>query len=65
MKSRLASVRAEGGLDRVDRAVQLLEDEWRRHGEVRLESFWADQHRCGERVGPGRVAGAAGRAGQG
>ncbi len=47
MKSRLASVRAEGGLDRVDRAVQLLEEEWRRHGEVRLENFWADQCRIG------------------
>jgi len=45
MKSRLASVRAEGGLDRVDRAVQLLEEEWRRHGEVRLENFWAGQDR--------------------
>lgn len=43
MKSRLASVRAAGGLDRVDRAVELLEDEWRRHGEVRLESFWTEQ----------------------
>ncbi len=29
MKSLLASVRAVGGLDRVDHAVQLLEDEWR------------------------------------
>jgi len=47
MKSRLASVRAEGGLDRVDRAVQLLEEEWRRHGDVRLENFWADQNRGG------------------
>jgi serine/threonine protein kinase len=47
MKSRLASVRDEGGLDRVDRAVQLLEEEWRRHGEVHLEDFWADQRRRG------------------
>jgi len=47
MKSRLASVRAQGGLDRVDGAVHLLEEEWRRHGEVRLENFWADQHRIG------------------
>ncbi len=47
MKSRLASVRAAGGLDRVDRAVQLLEDEWRRHGEVQLEDFWTDQNRTG------------------
>ena len=35
MKSRLASVRAAGGLERVNRAVQLLEDEWQQHGEVR------------------------------
>jgi len=47
MKSRLASVRTDGGLDRVDRAVQLLEEEWRRHGEVRLETFWAGQNRGG------------------
>ena len=41
MKSRLASVRPdEGGLDRVNRAVQLLEDEWQIHGEVKLEEFW-------------------------
>ena len=39
MKSRLASVRAAGGLDRVNRAVQLLEDEWQRHGEVQLEQL--------------------------
>src|SRR5437016_3548341 len=45
MKSLLASVRASGGLDRVDRAVQLLEDEWQRHGEVELERFWEDQKR--------------------
>jgi len=47
MKSRLASVRTDGGLDRVDRAVQLLEEEWRQHGEVRLETFWAGQNRGG------------------
>ena len=29
-----------GGLDRVDLAVQLLEDEWRAHGEVALERLW-------------------------
>jgi serine/threonine protein kinase len=45
MNSRAASVRAAGGLDRVDRAVQLLEDEWRRHGEVQLDSFWMEQVR--------------------
>ena len=47
MKSRRASVRIESGLDRVDGAVQLLEDEWRRHGDVHLESFWAEQNRTG------------------
>ena len=51
MKSRRASVRIDCGLDRVDRAVQLLEDEWRRHGDVHLESFWAEQNRTGA-VGP-------------
>src|SRR5262249_17657909 len=45
MKSLLASVRATGGLDRVDHAVQLLEDEWRKHGEVPLERLWAEQRR--------------------
>ena len=45
----LASPRSarDGGLDRVDRAVQLLEEEWRRHGEVPLENFWAEQRRGG------------------
>jgi len=47
MKSRRASVRIESGLNRVDRAVQLLEDEWRKHGDVHLESFWAQQNRTG------------------
>jgi serine/threonine protein kinase len=47
MKSRLASVRPSGGLDRVDSAVQLLEEEWRRNGDVRFEKFWADQIRNG------------------
>jgi serine/threonine protein kinase len=40
MNSGLASVRAAGGLDRVNRAVRLLEDEWQRHGEVQLREFW-------------------------
>jgi serine/threonine protein kinase len=49
MKSRFASVRAAGGLDRVNRAVQLLEDEWQRHGEVQLEQFWTrEQGRDGD-----------------
>ncbi len=43
MKSLLASVRSVGGLDRVDHAVQWLEDEWRRHGEVSLERVWSEQ----------------------
>ena len=47
MKTRPASVRPSGGLDRVDSAVQLLEEEWRRYGDVRLETFWADQIRDG------------------
>ena len=45
MKSLLASVRVSGGLDRVDHAVQLLEDEWRRHGDVQLERLWTEQKR--------------------
>jgi serine/threonine protein kinase len=45
MNSRVASVGAADGTDRVDRAVQLLEDEWRRHGEVQLDSFWMEQVR--------------------
>jgi len=49
MKSRVAAVRADGGLDSVDRAVQLLEDEWQRHGEVQLEGFWARETRPGPR----------------
>jgi serine/threonine protein kinase len=43
MKSRLASIRSPGGVDRVNCAVQLLEDEWQRHGEVVLEQFWSEQ----------------------
>ncbi len=45
MKSLLAPVRGIGGLDRVDLAVQLLEDEWRRHGEVDLKRLWTEQKR--------------------
>jgi serine/threonine protein kinase len=45
MKSLLASIRDGGGLDRVDHAVQLLEDEWRRHGDVPLEPLWREQKR--------------------
>lgn len=46
MISLLASVRgAAGGLDRVDHAVQLLEDEWRKQGDVPLERLWTDQKR--------------------
>ena len=48
MISLLASVRAGGGLDRVDHAVQLLEDEWRKNGEVPLERLWAEQKRLVE-----------------
>jgi serine/threonine protein kinase len=45
MISLLASVRAGGGLDRVDHAVQSLEDEWRQHGDVPLDRFWTEQKR--------------------
>ncbi len=45
MKSRRASVRIDSGLNCVDSAVRMLEDEWRRHGDVHLESFWAEQNR--------------------
>jgi serine/threonine protein kinase len=48
MQSLLASVRDGGGLDRVDHAVQLLEDEWRKHGDVPLERLWAEQRRSPE-----------------
>ena len=48
MKSRIASVRAFGGLDRVDRVVRLLEDEWQRCGNVQLDRFW--QQGCGQSV---------------
>ena len=39
MKSFLASARAGNVLDRVSRDVDLLEEEWQRHGEVSLERF--------------------------
>ena len=29
----------------MDHAVQLLEDEWRKHGDVPLERLWAEQKR--------------------
>src|SRR4051795_6882371 len=41
MRSLLASVRRDGGLDRVESAVKALEDEWR-CGEPLLEQHWAD-----------------------
>ncbi len=47
MNSLRASVCAARGPERVDCAVQLLEDEWQRHGDVHLESFWAEQNRTG------------------
>ena len=43
MESRVASIRNGGGLDRLHGTVQLLEDEWRRGGDVRLDHFWARQ----------------------
>ena len=45
MKSLLASVRADGGLDRVDQVVQLLEEEWRRRDDVQLARLWTEQKR--------------------
>src|SRR5512135_591497 len=41
MRFGLASIRDDGGLDRVDRAVRMLEHEWN-HGEPRLERHWAE-----------------------
>src|SRR5262245_37002193 len=46
MKALLASVRDGGGLERMDKAVQRLEDEWQRHGSVPLERFWKDERRA-------------------
>ena len=51
MNLRLASVRIPSGLDCVDSAVQSLEDEWLKRGDVHLESFWAEQNRT-RAVGP-------------
>lgn len=45
MKPFLASVRAVGGPDRVGQVVQLLEEEWRKHGDVSLASRWVEQQR--------------------
>jgi serine/threonine protein kinase len=45
MKSLLASVRGGSGLDRVDDAVQWIEEEWQRHGEVHLERLWTEHKR--------------------
>lgn len=45
MKSLLASVRTAGGHDRVGHAVQLLEEEWRKHGDVPLARRWVEQQR--------------------
>jgi len=46
MNPLLASARMASGLDLVERAVQSFEQEWRRHGEVRLEQYWPDQCRA-------------------
>ncbi len=55
MISLLASVRAGGGLDRVDHAVQLLEDEWRTHGDVPLDRLWHEQKRLLESDAGGSI----------
>ena len=44
MNSRHASILA-GDLERLDRVVQLLEEEWSRHGDVELKRFWTEQQR--------------------
>src|ERR1700728_697078 len=45
MKSLVAPVRNLGDLNRVDLVVQMLEDEWRRHGDVDLKRLWTEQKR--------------------
>ncbi len=46
MNPLLASARMGSGVDLVERAVLSFEQEWRRHGEVRLEQYWPDQCRA-------------------
>ncbi len=46
MNPLLASARIGSGVDLVERAVLFFEQEWRRHGEVRLEQYWRDQCRA-------------------
>ncbi len=50
MKSLLASARVSTEPDQVGRDVDLLEEEWQRHGEVSLDRFW---HICKTRVKKG------------
>jgi serine/threonine protein kinase len=51
MKSFLASARSQAGLDRVDRDVRTLEEEWQREGDVSLERFWQDRRAPGSDSG--------------
>ncbi|MGO9462863.1 MAG: serine/threonine protein kinase [Isosphaeraceae bacterium] len=46
MNPLLASARLGSGVDLVERAVLSFEQEWRSHGEVRLEQYWPDQCRA-------------------
>jgi serine/threonine protein kinase/tetratricopeptide (TPR) repeat protein len=51
MKSFLASARSQAGLDRVDRDVRSLEEEWQREGDVSLDRFWQDRRNPGDDPG--------------
>ncbi len=44
MNSRHVSIQGVD-LDRLDRVVLLLQDEWSRHGDVELKHFWTEQQR--------------------
>jgi serine/threonine protein kinase len=44
MIPRHGSIQA-GDLDRLDQVVQVLEQEWSRHGDVELKRFWSEQKR--------------------
>ncbi|MHB1556556.1 MAG: protein kinase domain-containing protein [Isosphaeraceae bacterium] len=55
MKPLLASVRVAGGPDRVGHVVQLLEEEWRKHGDVPLARRWVEQQRHLGPDGPDRI----------
>src|SRR6516164_1639017 len=52
MNPLLASARTGGGLDPAVRAVESFQQDWRQHGDVRLEQFWIDHCRA-EGIDPG------------